>query len=75
MILLDWPSKKPWYPDAASETRTVGKLMSLIMKKLVDEKGASYDDIWCVGPSLGSHVCSAAGRNTPEKISRITGKM
>ena len=45
------------------------------MKKLVEEGGASYDKMWCVGHSLGSHVCGNAGRNTPTKIGRITGEL
>ena len=75
MVALDWPSDRLNYWLSASETRPVGRLTSLIMKKLVEEGGASYDRIWCVGHSLGSHVCGHAGRNTPEKISRITGEL
>ena len=72
--MLDWPSHRANYIRSASATRLVGKLASLIIKKLVEEGGASYDNIWCVGHSLGSHVCGTAGRNSPEKISRITGE-
>ena len=45
------------------------------MKKVVYEGGASYYKIWCVRHSLGSHVCGNAGRNTPQKISSITGEL
>ena len=75
VVVLDWPSHRTYYASSAAETRPVGKLASLIMKKVVDEGGASYDKIWCVGHSLGSHVCGNAGRNTPQKISRITGEL
>ena len=76
VVILDWPCHKTYYPQFASETRPVGKLASLIMKKVVDEGGASYDRIWCVGHSLGSHVCGNAGCNTsPQKISHITSEL
>ena len=74
MIVLDWPSRNPYYPKPATRTRSVGRLTAVMMKKLVDDGGASYDNIWCIGHSLGSHVCGHAGRSTPDKIGRITGE-
>ena len=61
------------YPQSASNTRTVGSLTAQIIQKLVAVGGAKYDKVWCIGHSLGSHMCAHAGGATPEKIGRITG--
>ena len=36
--------------------------------------GASYGNMYCIGHSLGSHVCGHTGKRTDSKIGRITGK-
>ena len=74
MILLEWPAGDLYYPWSATETRSVGRLTALIMDKVVDDGGASYDDIWCIGHSLGSHVCGFAGGYATGEIDRITGE-
>ena len=74
VIVMDWPSWRLYYPKSASETRTVGAMIAVVMKRMVEEGGAAYKDIWCVGHSLGAHICAFAGRGTDGKIGRITGK-
>ena len=76
MIIVNWKYGASYtrYPQSASNTRTVGALTSLIMQKLVTLGGAQYDKIWCVGHSLGAHMCGHAGNRSPQKIGRITGK-
>ena len=66
---------KYYYPQSASDIRVVGKIISLVMDRLVEEGGTTYDNIWCIGHSLGSHTCGYAGRNTKQKIGRITGNL
>jgi len=73
VVIINWPSLDLYYPQSASETRTVGAMISAVMKKMVDEGGAAYANLWCVGHSLGAHVCAFAGRGTGGQIGRITG--
>ena len=69
---MDWADKL-LYPQAVADIRVVGRMVALMMDKLVTENGALYSDIWCIGHSLGAHTCGFAGRNTRHKIGRISG--
>ena len=73
VVVVDWPSHRVNYFKSASETQTVGALTARVVDKLVGEKGSSPDDIWCVGHSLGAHVCGFTGRATTHNIGRVTG--
>ncbi len=48
---MDWGNgaKFPSYANAASNTRLVGKQIGLLLQKLHDMKGFSYDKIHCIG--------------------------
>lgn len=75
VIVISWKKAagKVYYPEAASTTRVVGAMLATLMERLVTEAEVRWEDMWCVGHSLGSHVCGHAGMRTPEKIARITG--
>lgn len=72
VIITDWyhGAFKLWYPQAASNTRVVGKELAIINNNLL-KAGASPSQIWCIGHSLGAHLCGHAGRRT--HMARITG--
>ena len=76
MIVISWKkgAGKLRYPEAASTTRVVGAIVARMMEYLTTEADTQWEDIWCVGHSLGSHVCGHAGMRTPEKIARVTGQ-
>ena len=76
VIVADWPkaSKKVYYPKAASNTQTVGAEIAYLMGTLNSEHGVSYDNMWCIGFSLGAHVCGHAGMKTGGKLGRATGR-
>lgn len=62
------------YLQAASNVRSVGAYTGLVIDNLVSSGGGSGTRMWCVGHSLGSHVCGHTGRSTTTgPIDRITG--
>lgn len=71
VIKVDWKNgaNSVYYPNSAANTRTVGAEIALITKRLSAE--VAYVEPWCIGFSLGSHVCGFAGKHTT--LSRITG--
>ena len=71
VVTVHWDSAQLFYPQSASDTRSVGAEVSLRVKLLVGTGGAERGDIWCVGHSLGAHVCGHAGKRIP--FGRITG--
>ena len=73
VIIVGWfrGALELWYPQAASNTRVVGRQIGNVARNLVENGGAKASNVWCVGHSLGSHVCGHAG--TSFKIGRITG--
>ena len=76
VVSADWKkgATKIYYPTAAATTQTVGAFFAHTMKGLVENFNATYDNMWCVGFSLGSHVCGHAGMETGGQIARITGE-
>ncbi|KAI0239011.1 Lipase member I [Lamellibrachia satsuma] len=70
VITVHWDSAQLYYPQSASDTRSVGAEIALRVKLLVGG-GADRANIWCVGHSLGAHVCGHAGKRVP--FGRITG--
>ena len=75
MIITVWKkgAGKINYPESAATTRVVGAMIARIMDFMVNTAGVRYQNLWCVGHSLGSHVCGHAGMRTQQKIGRVTG--
>jgi len=75
VIKVDWKegANSVYYPNSASNTRTVGAEIALITQRL--SKDVAYIEPWCIGFSLGAHVCGFAGQNPSANVvlSRITG--
>jgi len=59
------------YPQSASDTRSVGYEIGLVASRLIAGANSHKSRLYCVGHSLGSHVCGHAGMTT--KFGRITG--
>lgn len=72
VVLVGWQSSsiQLWYPQSASDTRSVGTEIGLVAAKMI-EAGLDPSMLYCSGHSLGSHVCGHAGQRT--KFGRITG--
>jgi len=73
VIIVGWEgsSQQIWYPQSASDTRSVGTEIGLIAANLIARGGSAQARLYCVGHSLGGHVCGHAGQKT--KFGRITG--
>jgi len=63
------------YAQAASNTRTTGARTALIFQNLLRQSGSISSRMWCVGHSLGSHVCGHTGMKMPanQRLGRVTG--
>ncbi len=74
MITVDWHdgAARLWYPQAASNTRVVGKEISLLADFLELFTLTTDQQMWCVGHSLGAHTCGHAGKTG--NFGRVTGK-
>ena len=57
---------------SASNTRAVGAKLGMVMDNIKNNGGYAASRIYCVGHSLGAHLCGHAGRWT--SVGRITGK-
>ncbi|CAF0827221.1 unnamed protein product [Rotaria sordida] len=75
VIVVDWGggAKFPFYANAVANTRLVGKLIGLFLKKLHKLKGISYDKIHCIGHSLGAHTCGFTSNTVDNQLARISG--
>ncbi|ESO12284.1 hypothetical protein HELRODRAFT_158766 [Helobdella robusta] len=73
VILLDWKygANDAVYPQSASNTRSVGAYSAVVLGNIVKTLNYSASKIWCVGHSLGSHICGHLGMKM--KIRRVTG--
>jgi hypothetical protein len=51
VLLVDWGmgAKFPLYANAAANTRLVGKQIGLLVQKLRELKGLSYEKVHCIG--------------------------
>jgi pancreatic lipase-related protein 1/phosphatidic acid-selective phospholipase A1 len=72
-IIVGWEggSQQLWYPQSASDTRTVGAEIGLVAQNAMANAGTTTANLYCNGHSLGGHVCGHAG--TWEHFGRITG--
>jgi hypothetical protein len=73
--VINWKNGagKLYYPESASNTRVVGAMTAQLMEHLMKEGGTEWSKLWCIGHSLGSHVCGHAGHKAVGKVGRITG--
>ena len=76
---MDWATlaQVANYLQGASNTRAVGALIAQVMRHLLTVEGTTSGRLWCVGHSLGSHVCGHAGMKMPTEtpLGRITGRI
>ncbi|CAF0991636.1 unnamed protein product [Rotaria magnacalcarata] len=75
VIVVDWGNgaKFPLYPNAVANIRLVGRQVGLLLKKLHDLKGISYDRMHCIGHSLGAHACGFTSNAVENQLARISG--
>ncbi|XP_054569781.1 lipase member H isoform X4 [Eptesicus fuscus] len=74
VIVVDWNRGATTiiYNHAADKTRKV----ATVLKEFIDHmltKGASLDDIYMIGVSLGAHISGFVGEEYNGKLGRITG--
>ncbi|KAK2183619.1 hypothetical protein NP493_303g00000 [Ridgeia piscesae] len=69
VITVDWDSKS-FYSKAASNTRTAGAAVAKVAKHLVSHSRVSRQQLWCMGQSLGAHVCGNAGKTYRLRVVR-----
>ncbi|XP_012784532.2 lipase member H [Ochotona princeps] len=74
VVVVDWNrgATTVLYNQAASNTKKV----ALILKEFIDQmlaKGASLDDIYMIGVSLGAHISGFVGEMYDGQLGRITG--
>ena len=50
-------AKLPLYANAAANTRLVGKQIGLLLQKLRELKGLSYEKVHCIGSPVCSNEC------------------
>jgi len=74
IIAMDWRTNADnfYYPKAAANTRTAGAYLAKVIDHLVEQNNVTYQSVWCIGFSLGTHVCGHAGMRTKQKIARVT---
>lgn len=74
IICVDWAkgAELPNYVKAATNTRLVGKQLSVLLKGLIEQAGLSSKSLHLIGFSLGAHVAGFAGAELGN-LSRITG--
>ncbi|CAF3013108.1 unnamed protein product [Rotaria sp. Silwood2] len=75
VLIVDWGNgaKFPLYTNAASNTRLVAKQIGLLLQKLHNIKGFTYEKIHCIGHSLGAHTCALASNIIDNQMARISG--
>jgi pancreatic lipase-related protein 1 len=74
VVILGWGggAQLANYFQAASNTRTVGAYTGLVFDNL-NNNGGSDTLTWCMGHSLGAHVCGYTGMSTT--LQRCTGQL
>jgi len=77
VVVIDWGvcAQLLNYIKAASNTRTVGAQTSLVISNLLRVAGSAPHLMWCMGHSLGAHVCGHCGMKMPSAtpLGRCTG--
>ena len=73
VIIVHWDGESDdyYYPKAASNVRSVAAELALVIGNLKQNGGSTKSLLYCIGHSIGAHVCGLAGHLT--SIGRITG--
>lgn len=73
VVIVDWQGGADIvnYNQAASNTRSTGAYTAQVVNNLVNNGGGANSRMWCIGHSLGAHVCGHTGGST--SLQRITG--
>nr|XP_051714746.1 lipase member H isoform X2 [Oryctolagus cuniculus] len=74
LVVVDWNrgATTVIYTQASNKTRKV----AIILKEFIDQmlaRGASLDDIYMIGVSLGAHISGFVGKMYNGQLGRITG--
>ena len=72
MITVDWDSMDFDYRQSASDTRSVGAAVAVVARHLVTRSHITRRNLWCIGHSLGGHLCGLAGKKY--RFDRISGE-
>lgn len=76
VVVIDWGvcARLLNYNKAASNTRTVGAQTAQVFTNLINSTGGSATRMWCMGHSLGAHVCGHTGMHMKiAQLDRVTG--
>ena len=76
VIIVGWgDGADSWlwnYDKSAANTRVAAKETALVIENLVANGGVDPMLLWCVGHSLGAHLCGHVGMLT--HVHRVTGE-
>jgi hypothetical protein len=76
-VIIDWGGGAHTidYFQAAANTRSVGAYSAQVIENLLRVPGSASSRMWCVGHSLGAHVCGHTGMKMPSSLplGRATG--
>ncbi|CAF4007835.1 unnamed protein product, partial [Adineta steineri] len=75
VLIVGWGNgaKFPFYPNAVANTRLVGKQIGVLLERLHELKGISFNKVHCIGHSLGAHTCGSASNAVNSQLARISG--
>jgi len=76
VIIVGWKlgADNLFYPQPASNIRTLGGEIALVVNNTISNGGSSRALMYCVGHSLGAHTCGQAGQQGAQ-FGRITGRI
>ncbi|XP_066204126.1 lipase member H [Saccopteryx leptura] len=74
VIVVDWNrgATTVIYSHASSKSKKVATVLKEFIDQMLD-KGASLDNIYMIGVSLGAHIAGFVGKKYNGKLGRITG--
>jgi pimeloyl-ACP methyl ester carboxylesterase len=72
VVIVDWGggAELANYFQSASNTRSMGAYSALVFDNLVSNGASST---WCIGHSLGAHLCGHTGMRVTTPLERTTG--
>ncbi|KPM04406.1 pancreatic triacylglycerol lipase-like protein [Sarcoptes scabiei] len=74
VIVVDWQKGNlPPYTQAAANSRIVGAMIGLVIRRLCQDFHLQPDRFHIIGHSLGSHTAGYAGKFLNGELGRITG--